>query len=580
MSFRRKNYIEVMDNILTGIVGGVTAETHAFPPANGSEAPFTHALEHTPVKNIVAVDGLRNGTAFRFSAGNDYALADDKATLEWLEGGNLPDKGSLIYLSYQLENATTRLNDLHVGSVTRTLAESVGLEISRLYAQLEAVYNAGFINSASGSSLDKVVALLGIERTRAGRFECELEFTRANGTRGSITIPRGTRVLNDSGKVEYETTAETVLQNGQAKARVKARDVENDSSGVDANTLTLMAKPIAGIAQVTNLSAAAIGSEDESDVQLRARAKNFLHGSERATLTAIQEAVVRQGVQADVYEVAGQHGVVEVAPHVDNLSDELLLQVEKAIADVKPAGVKVNLLTEVPPQKIRMRLRIDTNSTLLETELRGIQDSIQQQVSDYFAALPVKENGSVNKVIGLVLGNAGVNDMQILGVTDGSDTPLDFSTGSLGLAGQTTTLDELEIIDPNLPTHLQIVVAAPADAELVDEPAVDSAMVALLAAVNEQNRDGAHAVQQFTYQQLLYLLPLPVVGKPQGNLQTLQANPATVLPTAAGVLPYEVQFIFTQESGLSQTLSGDDALYAITAFERLTFDTITVTELV
>ena len=29
-----------------------------------------------------------------------------------------------------------------------TVAESVGLEIARLYAQLEAVYNAGFINTA------------------------------------------------------------------------------------------------------------------------------------------------------------------------------------------------------------------------------------------------------------------------------------------------------------------------------------------------------------------------------------------------------------------------------------------------
>lgn len=579
MSYRRKNYIEVMDNILTGIVGGVTAEAHAFPPANDSDSPYSHPLESTPVKNIVAVDGLHNGAAYRFINGADYMLSEDKASIEWKEGGNLPDNGSLFYLSYQLENATTLLNDLYVGSVTRTLAESVGLEISRLYAQLEAVYNAGFINTATGSSLNNVVALLGIDRIRAGRFECEMEFSRATGSRGSISIPRGTRVMTEDGNVEYETIAEVTVQNGQVKAKVKARDVEENTSGVEANALTVIAKPIAGIVGVTNLSSASIASEDENDIELRERAKSFLHGSERATLTAIQEAVVRQGVQADVYEVVGQPGFVEVAPHVEEMTDELKLRVEKAIYDAKPAGVVVTLLKKVSPTKINLRLRIETNTSLLEDELRGIQDSIRQQTEDYFSSLPVKENGSVNKVIGLVLGIADVQDMQILDVTDVTDTPLDFSSGSLGLAGQTTLLGELEIIDPNLPTRLQIVIAAPAEADLVDEPLVDDAIVALVAALNELNLDGAHVVTQFSFEQLLYLLPLPPAGVAGGTLDQLQ-NESPVLPDSVSVEPYEIQFIFTQENGLSQILSADGQVYPITEFERLSYDSVSVTELV
>lgn len=580
MSFRRKNYIEVMDNVLTGIIGGVTAETHAFPPANGSESPHTHPLENSPVKNIVALDGTYNGSSHRFVNGVDYTLADDKATLVWKEGGNFPDKGSLFNLSYQLENTTTKLNDLFVGSVTRTIAESVGLEIARLYAQLEAVYNAGFINTATGSSLNNVVNLLGIERIRSGRFECELEFTRAAGSRGSITIPRGTRVLTADGNGEYETITEVALQNGQARVNVKARDVEENTTGVEANTLTLVAKPIAGIVAVSNLSSASIASEDESDTELRERAKNFLHGSERATLTAIEEAVVHQGVQADVYEVVGKPGFVEVAPHVESMSDELLQRVEKAIEDSKPAGVKVTLVTEVPPQKINLRLRIDTATSLLEAELRGIQDSIREQIDDYFASLPVKENGSVNKVIGMVLGVADVKDMQILSVTNAADELLDFSSGSLELAGLTTMLGDLEIIDPNLPTRLQIFIAAPPGADLVDEPAVDDALVAVMALLNELNLDGAAVVQELSFGQLLYLLPLPVGGKESGILKNLQTDPTTTLPDAAAVEPYEVQFVFTQENGLSQTVSADGQVYAITAFERLSYDGLSVTELV
>ena len=85
--------------------------------------------------------------------------------------------------------------------------------------------------------------------------------------------------------------------------------------------------------------------------------------------------------------------------------------------------------------------------------------------------------------------------------------------------------------------------------------------------------------QQLSYQQLLYLLPLPVLGKAEGSLQDLQDNPGTTLPDATAVEPYEVQFVFTQENGLSQTLSADGQLYPITAFERLSYDNVSVTEM-
>ena len=48
MSFRRRNYPEVLDNLLTTLVGGVAAESHAFPPSD--DAPREHPLEQPPVR--------------------------------------------------------------------------------------------------------------------------------------------------------------------------------------------------------------------------------------------------------------------------------------------------------------------------------------------------------------------------------------------------------------------------------------------------------------------------------------------------------------------------------------------------
>ncbi|MGD8960689.1 MAG: hypothetical protein PVI27_12650, partial [Desulfobacteraceae bacterium] len=186
MSFRRRPYPEVLDNLLTGILGGVTAEAHPFPPSTAGGPPYRYALEKPPVSRVISVYGSRNDQPVTFKADADYQLGADAQSLEWLPGAQLPDDGSLFHVNYLPRSAATPLDDIVVGSVTRTLAEAIGLEIARLYAQLEAVYQSGFIDSATGRALENVVALLGISRIQAGRFSGEVEFTRADGSHGSI----------------------------------------------------------------------------------------------------------------------------------------------------------------------------------------------------------------------------------------------------------------------------------------------------------------------------------------------------------------------------------------------------------
>src|SRR5262245_66566 len=164
------------------------------------------SLQKPPVGDIASVHGARDGQPRAFRKNTDYRLLDDKQTLEWPKGAELPDPGTVIYVNYVPAAAQPVLPDLQTGSVVRPLAETIGLENARLYAQLEAVYRAGFIDTAEGASRDNVVALLGITRVTGGRAAGDVQFTRAPGTRGLITIPAGTRVMTADGEVEYETT--------------------------------------------------------------------------------------------------------------------------------------------------------------------------------------------------------------------------------------------------------------------------------------------------------------------------------------------------------------------------------------
>jgi len=290
-----------LDNLLTEIVGGVAAEAQPFPPLGTTPgAPPENALEHPKAKRIVSAYGSRNGESLRFREGVDYELRPDGQTLRWLTGAALPDEGSIVHVNYLREDVPPTLTDLQVGSVLRTLAESVALEIARLYAQLDAVHDAGFIDTATGSALDKVVALLGISRVRGSRASTNVRFTRAPGSPGTITITAGTRIIDARARFEYATTDTVTMAPNQNVLTVTANDLEPANDPVEANVLTVLPVPIAGISAVTNPAPASRATADETDAELRIRAKSFLHGSERATLGALNQVLARQQVRAEI----------------------------------------------------------------------------------------------------------------------------------------------------------------------------------------------------------------------------------------------------------------------------------------
>ena len=399
MSFRRRTYPEVLENILTGLVQGVAAEPHPFPPSDAP--PFTHFLERSPVVKVISIYGSRNGQPHRFRENADYVLANPQSITWKNEGGELPDPGTLVTINYYTQDAQASLTDIYPGSVLRTISETVALEIGRLYAQMEAVYQAAFVDTASGSALDKVVAILGVERVTGNHPAGEVMFTRAETSRGAITIPAGTRITTVDGEVEYETTTTVTMLDGQNTARVPVRDLEPSNDPLAAaDLLTVLPVPIAGIVGVTNPSPTSITAQAESDDDLRTRVKNVLVGSERATVAALKHAVERQGVSAEIVEDPLQPGRITVNTFTDQMSPELLQRIQTALNEARPAGVFVQPPAVQAPAKVGLEIRLKTADSLLPADLRAAQESVRKKIADYFAKLPTRENASLNKITG------------------------------------------------------------------------------------------------------------------------------------------------------------------------------------
>jgi Baseplate J-like protein len=579
VSFRRHTYPEVLDSILAAVTGGAAAEQQPFPPPGADAPPFQHTLLKGPVASIISVFGGRDGQPHLFAKDKDYKLVNGRV-LEWQKGAELPDPGTLINVNYYPQSAVPVLTDIQTGSIVRTLSEAVALEMASLSAQLDFVYQSGFIDTASGTALDNVVALLGIERVTGGRASGEVEFTRSPGSSGTINIPAGTRVATTDGKVGYETTESGSLAIGQPVARIPVRDLDAKNDPQPAGALALLPVPIAGIGSVSNPSPTARLTRDETDDELRTRAKNFLHGSERATPGAIKGALAAQGIAADVDE-SSSPGYVDVTPHVDVLTPEARQRLVSAIDAVRPAGVVVRLKDAIPPVRINLSLRLATSAGMIEKDLKAVQRAVREKVADYLAAIPAKDAGSFNRLIGVVQSVKGVEDVKVLKVarSDGAgETPLDTSNGTLGLGSLTSTLGNLQITDPNLPTQLNAIVTYPKDATPPDPAAIQQALSGAVAYLNDLNSTelaaGAPAVEhnkrKLSFGKLLLVFPLP--NKPGVTLATFD-NPAGApppLPTEASVAPYQVQFVFTAESGFSRILAKSaDPEYALAALERL-----------
>ncbi|MCG8317675.1 MAG: baseplate J/gp47 family protein [Pseudomonadales bacterium] len=586
MSFRRRTYPELLENVLTGLIGGVAAESHPYPPLSAKAAPYSHALENPPVDTIISVYGIRNNQTVQFVKDVDYVLDSNK--LVWQEDAKTPDLGSVFHVNYRTKGVSSPFNDLHVGSVLRTLSESFSLEMAGLYAQAEAVYKAGFVDTAEGRSLDNVVSLLGLQRVKAGRNVTKVKFSRVPGTVGDINIPAGTRIANEDASVQYGTVESITILDGQNSAQVSARDLDDNIDALEANTLIILVKPIVGIESVTNPAPSQVLEQDETDEQLRTRSKNFLHGSEKATIGAIKQAIAQQNIVADVEENVPAPGHIQITLHTDEtLTNDLETRLKAAIREVRPAGIKIEFTQAAAPYPIDMEMRITTVEDMLTEDLRAIQEEINTKLSQYINGIELGETLSVNKMIGLVLSNPSVTDVRMLSVTaegadiwqkDSGTLTTDLISGVSAGDKVPVTAGMINIIDPALATSVVVTVSYPIASPPPSESGIQSAMQLAIEAINEINESElpvAPSAEQSRERELAFgkfLTVTPVPGiTPTQTYGDVAGSEIGTLPTAATTGDYLVSYLVTAESGLTHILDSESSpTVTLAPFERLT----------
>jgi hypothetical protein len=314
-------------------------------------------------------------------------------------------------------------SDDNTGSVLRTLIEACAREMATFYAMLDLAHRSGYLETAEGAALDSVVALLGIQRARAGRLTGKIELSRLSPAPQDIGVPAGLRVtgaLPDGTMLPlFETVEDVVLVRGTLRVTAEIQEVQDPATRapplINPRALTIMPRPPLGVEAITNLDPIRQASSDETDEHLRARARLSMRQAQRGTLEAITAAVTEQGVEkVEVREpMTGPPGVIEVLIGDPDFERDLAAQsrVLRAIRATKAAGVRADLrfLRTVYLQPTIVVEPVDP--VLDDRGFERLRGELRAALARFVGDLPIETDVSRRKLEAIVFGHPGVKNI-------------------------------------------------------------------------------------------------------------------------------------------------------------------------
>ena len=322
----------------------------------------------------------------------------------------LQDMGAVV------QGSATRLIDLSVGSVLRSILEanaSVALWIQWL---LVLVLQATRASTSTGNDLDTWMSDFTLTRLPASSATAIVTFSRLSPAIAA-TIPAGALIKTNDGSATFSVAVDTTnaawsetaggyqLPAGTSSVPVPVSCQTAGSVGnVQANTITLMATPLVGVDSVTNALPAVGGADAETDAAFRLRFQNFIGSRSRATLASVEFAItsVQAGVSYLIQENSDAGGnyrpgwfLVIVDDGSGYPSSELLASITQSIETMRPigSGFYVQAPTVVTAD-IAVNLTVQSGTLLNQTT-----GPVSTAITAYINALPVGAFLSVTRLI-------------------------------------------------------------------------------------------------------------------------------------------------------------------------------------
>jgi uncharacterized phage protein gp47/JayE len=165
-----------------------------------------------------------------------------------------------------------------IGIVAERLAE--------IWEVQEETYAAFTADGATGQALDDLCGLTGTVRDPPKSSTVTAHVTGTNGT----VIPLGTLFAVANIGTQFRTTEAATISGGVADIPCESADTGPKIAA--SGTLTVIVTPVGGLSTVTNSLDAVLGSDLETDADLRVKRENELRAQGAAAVEAIRDSIL------------------------------------------------------------------------------------------------------------------------------------------------------------------------------------------------------------------------------------------------------------------------------------------------
>lgn len=215
--------------------------------------------------------------------------------------------------------ARTSLTDVSEGSVLLALMRTFAEQIAESDVRLAQIRDQFTLEGASGTDLDERAEELGMTRLPATRATGVVQVTRTN-TASALIIEAGATFGRTDSEITYSSTTDTTMQIGVASVDLAIQaNVLGSGGNVASGLINRLVDVPDAIVSVAHGTALSNGADEESDVNLRARAQRHLNSLARCQPLALESLALTftasdntRATTATLYEIPNQLGACEL----------------------------------------------------------------------------------------------------------------------------------------------------------------------------------------------------------------------------------------------------------------------------
>ena len=336
------------------------------------------------------------------------------------------------YYSLKLNAGESKVTDFNEGSEIRNLLESFAVDIYYLSEMENDVLKQAFVDTATGTWLDKIGMhpFIQLERSLGGASHGSVTFSIPSALTSEVVIPEATLLLGSNG-LYYTTDLECVIEIGDTSVSVSCTCA---SVGSDGNCTGGVVTTIDdsyynnNSVSVTNSNPFVDGFDYEDDEQYRSRLLNFIRRDDFGSL----------GYYKTLCEdVAGVHDVVLVddASYTKKVlvngvskptSDALLLKVLTVLSDLGNTVIGHSFTVDKPTfdtvdLKVSVTVNAEMDENILKNILRDLFDGGSSVEGFEFSGLNISQGLSEKELYGVF---DIIDNVQSVTITDSSDNPV------------------------------------------------------------------------------------------------------------------------------------------------------------